>query len=93
MLCWKNSTIKALSVLFLTTFVSGCLGSTEPTIVVGTPVPKLDPRDEATCPDPGVRGNAVQALAENRLALADCRRRHANVVEQYNTIYGVAQEQ
>lgn len=49
-------------------------------------VPALDPRDEAECTDPGVGAEAIVALAENRVALADCARRHANVVRQYNDV-------
>lgn len=75
------------------TFVSGCLGSTSSPVIVGAPVPRLDPRDEAACLDPGVQGNAIEALADNRLALAQCSRKHGNVVGQYNEVYEAAQEQ
>lgn len=74
--------------------VSGCLGLNDfQSPVVGSPVPKLDPRDEMSCVDPGVRGNVVQALADNRLALAVCSRKHANVVAQYAEVYEESQEQ
>jgi len=89
----KNLKTKAISAIFLTIFVSGCAGFNSPPPTVGTPVPRLDPRDEARCIDPGVRGNAVQALADNRLALAECSRKHANVVGQYNEVYQEAQGQ
>lgn len=56
-------------------------------------MPRLDPRDEASCVDPGVRGNAIQALADNRFALAECSRKHGNVVGQYNAVYSEAQGQ
>lgn len=80
--------------LSLTTFVSGCFGLTETVYVpAGTTVPALDPRDEAVCPDPGVVGTALSALADNRLALADCRRRHANVVGQYNSVREAAMKE
>ncbi|QXN72656.1 hypothetical protein RCZAHN_47 [Rhodobacter phage RcZahn] len=49
-------------------------------------IPPLDPRDEQPCDDPGVEGTFGQALADNRVALADCRQRHENVVEAYNDV-------
>jgi hypothetical protein len=63
--------------------VSGCFGSSE---LIGTKIPRLDPRDEAPCYDPGVSQDAVVATAENRVALASCRAKHQNVVDQFNSV-------
>jgi hypothetical protein len=48
--------------------------------------PPLDPRDEKDCYDPGVGDEALASLGDNRVALADCRRKHRNVVRQYNRV-------
>ncbi len=65
--------------------VTGC--GTSNNIGLGNGViPRLDPRDEAPCPDPGVEGTYAEALADNRVALADCRNRHQNVVDAYNDL-------
>lgn len=64
---------------------SGCFRSSEDGRVL-VDVPKLDSRDEAGCYDPGVDRDAFVAVGENRVALADCRRRHKNVVDQYNDV-------
>jgi len=65
-------------------FVSGCFGSNES--AAPYQAPPLDPRDEKACYDPGVTDEAFESLAQNRLALAECRKKHANVVGQYNRI-------
>ena len=66
-------------------FVSSCGPSNRP-LSVGKPIPRLDPRDEKACVDPGVPGNMVQIAAAARLALAKCSEKHGNVVEQYNDV-------
>lgn len=48
--------------------------------------PVLDPRDEKACYDPGVGEDAIEALGAHRVALAECRRKHQNVVNQYNEV-------
>lgn len=83
---WQMTSPKrVLGALLMTTLVSACSGSGN-----GTPYtpPPLDPRDEAECDDPGVGSEAISSLAQNRVALADCARRHANVVQQYNDVRG-----
>ena len=67
---------------FLMVFVSGC-GQSSDIGIAPRGIPDLDPRDEKPCYDPGVEGSYPEALAENRLALADCRMKHANVVKAY----------
>lgn len=64
--------------------VTGCFGSGDGRVVVD--LPALDPRDEETCPDPGVAQDAFVALRQHRVSLVDCRNRHANVVAQYNEV-------
>ncbi|MCA1775703.1 MAG: hypothetical protein LC676_08880 [Loktanella sp.] len=73
---------RPLTALVALVLAAAC-GQTEPVGLAPRSVPDLDPRDERTCYDPGVEGSYRDALAENRLALADCRLRHANVVEAY----------
>lgn len=80
---WRNiSKTLAPLALSLTIFVSGCGRSTDGRIVVE--LPPLDPRDEKPCYDPGIAEDAFDALGEHRVALADCRRRHQNAIDQYN---------
>lgn len=50
--------------------------------------PPLDPRDERPCYDPGVTSEAIETIAQTRVALADCTRKHRNVVSQYNDVRG-----
>lgn len=80
---WHNTSKPlVLLALSLTMFVSGCGQSTDGRIVVE--LPPLDPRDEKPCYDPGIATDALVALGEHRVALADCRRRHQNAIDQYN---------
>lgn len=66
-------------------FVSGCFGSSKP-LVTAQPIPELTLYAAADCPDPGVNPDAIKALAENRLALADCRKRKRVAVGQYEAV-------
>lgn len=52
------------------------------------PVPPLSAEDKAACVDPGVRDHAVaQAeIGRQRLAFAECTRKHGRVVNQYQDI-------
>lgn len=54
-------------------------------------VPDLDQRDAQACADPGVQdgANPIEVIAETRVALGDCRRKHARVVALYNRIKAV----
>lgn len=69
-----------MSAFFLTIFVSACAPSVETAV---EPIPRLDPRDAAPCALPDVGPEAIAALTRHRVALAACKRRHANVVAQY----------
>ncbi|WP_168168909.1 hypothetical protein [Shinella sp. HZN7] len=48
----------------------------------------MSAEDKAACVDPGVKDNAVaQAeIGRQRLALAECTRKHGRVVNQYQDI-------
>ena len=70
--------------LFLMTFVIGCSESNEG--AAPYQAPPLDQRDETPCYDPGVDSDAIKAIAENRVALAACRKKHQNVVDQYEDV-------
>ena len=72
-----------LTALSLMTSGGSCAISSNPP-VLAPQLPPLDPRDEAPCYDPGVTGTYGQALTENRVALAHCRRTQQNVVRAYN---------
>ena len=74
----------AACAIFLTMFASGCERYDKP-VIQPVQIPRLDARDESPCYDPGVEGNYGEALTANRVALASCRRKHTNVVEQYNS--------
>lgn len=54
-------------------------------VPVPRPLPPLAAGDAEPCPDPGVKdgANSKAELATNRLAFADCKRRHGRVVKQY----------
>jgi len=71
--------------LSLLTMLAGCAASADVPVPKPRPLPPLAAADAETCPDPGVRegGNAKTELATNRLAFADCKRRHGRVVKQY----------
>ena len=71
--------------LFLLTFGSGCaaFGKAGP---AAYQAPPLDVRDKSPCTDPGVGEEALTALAETRVALADCSEKHGNVVRQYEAV-------
>lgn len=68
-------------------FVTGCsvFGSVQPKPAPYQP-PELDPRDKKACYDPGIEGDALSALGDTRVALADCRKKHENVVDQYEAV-------
>ena len=75
---------RALAALLVLTLGSGCLGSNE--AAAPYQAPPLDPRDEKACYDPGVGDEAISTLGSTRVALADCRKKHQNIVEQYNQV-------
>lgn len=65
--------------------LAGCATSGDVPIPPHRPLPPLAAADKEPCHDPGVKDGAIaqSELATNRLALADCKRRHGRVVEQY----------
>ena len=85
MTCSKNLPVRALAVISILLFVSGCFESGKPT-TKPVPIPPLTTYAAADCPDPGVAADAIQALAEHRVALADCRKRKRVAVSQYEAI-------
>jgi len=78
----NNVKLLALALLILLSLIA-CGPSSSALLVKAPP---LDPRDEAECYDPGVGAEAISTLGETRVALADCRKKHQNVVEQYNEV-------
>lgn len=80
----KNRCSPAMAALLILTLVSACSKSGEGAAPYQAPA--LDPRDEKPCYDPGVGGEAITSLGQHRVALADCRKKHENVVEQYNQV-------
>ncbi len=81
----SSKTVKLILVTFLTMLVSGCLGLGEE-VAAPYQAPPLDARDEKMCYDPGIKGDSISALGDTRTALADCRRKHKNVVNQYRSV-------
>ena len=79
---------KALALCLLTS-LSAC----GPSIEVAVPVkaPPISRQDSATCRDGQLSGDAISDLVDHRLALAECRRKHARVVAFYNSVVGTAQ--
>ncbi len=49
-------------------------------------IPELPDRLRNECRDPGVDVDAIRALTENRLALAECRRLHRETVKTYDDV-------
>lgn len=82
---WRNLLQKPLLpiAIFLLTFATAC-GPSADSVSGGVILPAIDPRDAAPCYDPGVEGTYSAALRVNRVALADCRRKQANLVALYN---------
>jgi hypothetical protein len=72
-----------LAVSCLTMSLAGCARSGSRSLVQAerVQIPAPDPRDTKACYDPGVDGDAIVALTENRTALAVCKRRHAGMVK------------
>lgn len=66
-------------------FVSACSESGKP-LTVSAPIPNLSGFARSPCSDPGVDRDAVKAIAETRLALADCSRRKGAAVSQYDDV-------
>lgn len=50
------------------------------------PIPPLDPRDAQPCVDASVEGSIIEIAANARKALAQCKDKHENVVEQYEDV-------
>ena len=68
-------------------FASACSPSFDPGPVAVRPVlPALPVEMVQECEEPGVDRDAIVALTENRVALADCRRRHNAVVDFYHDL-------
>jgi hypothetical protein len=84
----KSSAIYASkigSAFFLMMFVSACSESGS-VPHVSVPVPDLSQFARSECRDPGVDRDAVKALAETRVALAECRRKKSAAVAQYDDV-------
>lgn len=82
------------SVLLVMMTLSGCAGlannPTPPPIIdleatAAAVFPELSLADAQRCYDPGVPAgvDALEIIANHRVALSDCRQRHARVVAQY----------
>lgn len=76
-----NSKRAASLALSLLTLLSACGQSGSP--VGPAPLPPLDPRDAAACSFPEIGTEALSSLTRHRVALAECSRKHQNVVSQY----------
>lgn len=76
--------VLTLPVLLILTLGSGCSESNE--AAAPYQAPPLDPRDQKACYDPGVGDEAIASLGAHRVALADCRKKHQNVVKQYEQV-------
>lgn len=81
----KTYVTKVSSAFFLMMFVSACSESGS-TARVAAPVPDLSAFARSGCRDPGVDRDAVRALAETRVALAECRRKKDAAVAQYDDV-------
>lgn len=73
------------------TFVAGCSTSADVPLVLDTDLPPWPAEIAGGCRDPGVAEDAVDTIAETRLALGECRRKNDGKDHFYNdvrTIYG-----
>lgn len=89
--------ITALSVLMTLSACAG-LGNKPPATIppdeaAALIIPELSAEDARPCYDPGVPdgADALVVIADTRVALADCARRHGRVVDQYNDAIGILQ--
>lgn len=79
-----KSARKASVALLTMTLAAGCSKFDDPgPVAVGPELPPLPAELSRECPDPGVATDAVVALAQNRVALAGCRRLHRDTVIFY----------
>lgn len=55
-------------------------------VPVSVALPPMPQSTASPCKDPGVKADepALTEFAKNRLALAECKRKHANAVRFYN---------
>lgn len=68
---------------------AGCaLSASKVPVPAIRPVPPLSAEDRAACADPGVKDNAAAKaeIGRQRLALAECSRKHGRVVSQYQDL-------
>lgn len=74
--------------LILTVLLSACGQSTEIVPQVVRPdLPDVLPLEtRAACYDPGVTNDALADMAQHRVALADCRRKHAASVTAFDAL-------
>lgn len=76
-----------LVIALIPLLASGCSAYTDPgkgRLLV--PLPDIDPRDRAPCPDPGVDENKTVAVAENRVLAACERKKKENVIALYDGV-------
>ncbi|MEX2480219.1 MAG: hypothetical protein WD928_05095 [Gammaproteobacteria bacterium] len=72
-------------------FVAGCSTSADVPAVLSPDLPDWPAEVAGDCRDPGVAEDAVETIAETRLALGECSRKNAGKDHFYNdvrTIYG-----
>lgn len=82
---FKNFANRGALALSILTLCAGCATSVDPGRVAVAPViPELPDRLREQCRDPGVDPDAIVALTENRVALAECRRLHRETVQFYS---------
>lgn len=72
---------------FLMIFCASCSQSIDPgKVAVAPQLPALPPTLAEPCEDPGIDRDALIALAQHRLAWADCRTRQKNLVQFYREL-------
>lgn len=78
---------RSIAVSLLAALLAGCLHSGRPG-AIQSELPPLPGTLALDCHDPGVRADrpVLVEFAHNRLALADCRRRHRDTVSFYDDL-------
>lgn len=78
--------MKALAILMLALALGGCSIFTPRPVPVPLTLPPMPHEIASPCRDPGVRAGqlGLGEFARNRLALAECSRKHRAAVSFYN---------
>jgi hypothetical protein len=83
--------MKALTILVLMIALGGCSILAPRPVAVAITLPPMPHELASPCRDPGVRDGEpmLSEFAKSRLALAECRRKHAGAVDFYRNVRSI----